>query len=960
MNRKLTFTALFTFVLLVAVMASWSDQARSVPQPVPQDWSMTAENTATRSELAAENPPILSGAVQNELRATYTASATFMDADSGEFHFTVDGSNPGPNNPSTITKQMDTDEDPNVDQPTITYTSNITLAELAPAPEKVTIKFFVVVCETAPAPLGGCETDNNNGNFYKYVIDKSVPQFTQLSLPVPPPTSTVGFPVVDTNTPPISFHVTDSQLGTPIQTSVPDVRVLVNSADRTSDFTKSQISNFEYSFVFNYPGGFSFAEGQHAIEVILEDAGGNRPPLLRFAVDQTDPSVTSVQSVPNTFVKTADGTLVTAKGATVNVSATVTDPHVDLNGTTNVLGTFVNGTGTSPIASAPFTLRFNETTEKWENQTAVIPAAFGPAGEFRFHVEVAATDAAGNVGTGASPENMTIDPEPPTIVDEAPPDYIPVGPLDVRAEVTDEGSGVDDSEVIIFFAISGNWTGEPPEVEQTQEGVFFDNMVRGQGNNFTYTIPEAADEAVLTYFIEATDQAGGTSTSPLRTVIVDGTEPLISEEPRVLYRGAAPYVFEVEVVDTGSGVDAGNASVFYSIDGGNSFVKAPLVDAGEEDDLWRATVEDLALDEGDTLSYYYEVFDEVGNRGELGNETNLLESIIDLTAPSFSLTAPANATGPEFEITWSGSDPNLAGGGQGSGVASYSIFARVEGQTDWVLIFNATDDTQADICAVSGKTYEFNGFATDNAGNSGDLGDDPLGATTLTGPSCPQELIVTVIQPGTQGARFDAQGGSAALNVQWSATTTRILTPDETHSIDILFSPDNGRAFYTVASDLENDGVHQLPMELPSCTSCFIKVQATTVDGTTAEDTSPVFTIVNGDKTVDLDGNGLPDDWEIKYMGQLGVAQPSVDADGDGLSNRREAQHGTDPTDPDTDGDTYEDGLEVKVGTDPLDPQSVPTEEQARVQQWTHWYWSVPAMFGVAAIIYFIGLARRW
>ncbi len=47
-----------------------------------------------------------------------------------------------------------------------------------------------------------------------------------------------------------------------------------------------------------------------------------------------------------------------------------------------------------------------------------------------------------------------------------------------------------------------------------------------------------------------------------------------------------------------------------------------------------------------------------------------------------------------------------------------------------------------------------------------------------------------------------------------------------------------------------------------------------------------------------------------------------VDSDGDGLSDERELELGTDPFDPDTDGDGLSDGREVELDTDPLDPDT--------------------------------------
>ncbi len=68
---------------------------------------------------------------------------------------------------------------------------------------------------------------------------------------------------------------------------------------------------------------------------------------------------------------------------------------------------------------------------------------------------------------------------------------------------------------------------------------------------------------------------------------------------------------------------------------------------------------------------------------------------------------------------------------------------------------------------------------------------------------------------------------------------------------------------------------------------------------------------------VDTDHNGLPDDWELKYFGHIGV-DPNADPDRDGLSNLEEFKNGTDPTKADTDGDGMSDGWEVKYHLNPL------------------------------------------
>ena len=68
----------------------------------------------------------------------------------------------------------------------------------------------------------------------------------------------------------------------------------------------------------------------------------------------------------------------------------------------------------------------------------------------------------------------------------------------------------------------------------------------------------------------------------------------------------------------------------------------------------------------------------------------------------------------------------------------------------------------------------------------------------------------------------------------------------------------------------------------------------------------------------DSDSDGLPDDWEMNYFGNLDYG-PEDDPDGDSLSNLGEYQAGTDPTVGDTDSDGIPDGWEVENGLDPLD-----------------------------------------
>jgi hypothetical protein len=74
----------------------------------------------------------------------------------------------------------------------------------------------------------------------------------------------------------------------------------------------------------------------------------------------------------------------------------------------------------------------------------------------------------------------------------------------------------------------------------------------------------------------------------------------------------------------------------------------------------------------------------------------------------------------------------------------------------------------------------------------------------------------------------------------------------------------------------------------------------------------------------DTDGDGLNDGQEVN---QYGTSPTQQDTDGDTLTDGAEVnEHGTSPTNPDTDADGKPDGIEVSEGTDPLKaPTETPT-----------------------------------
>ncbi|NCF85099.1 MAG: hypothetical protein GWQ08_06145 [Verrucomicrobiaceae bacterium] len=114
-----------------------------------------------------------------------------------------------------------------------------------------------------------------------------------------------------------------------------------------------------------------------------------------------------------------------------------------------------------------------------------------------------------------------------------------------------------------------------------------------------------------------------------------------------------------------------------------------------------------------------------------------------------------------------------------------------------------------------------------------------------------------------------------------------------------------------------------------------------------AEEVATIFQ--NGQQGVglpsagDLDGDGLPDDWETANFGGIGEFNGVGDPDDDGLSNLGEWREKTDPNAEDSDSDGASDGREVAFGTEPLSAESVPpangvvsTVSNSRLQDWSN------------------------
>ena len=88
--------------------------------------------------------------------------------------------------------------------------------------------------------------------------------------------------------------------------------------------------------------------------------------------------------------------------------------------------------------------------------------------------------------------------------------------------------------------------------------------------------------------------------------------------------------------------------------------------------------------------------------------------------------------------------------------------------------------------------------------------------------------------------------------------------------------------------------------------------------GVSYKELKNLFINTEGDKSLDADGDGMPDSWEKQYNLNPTRNDADRDLDNDGILNLVEFENSTNPDNKDTDGDGMPDGWELKNNLDPL------------------------------------------
>jgi uncharacterized protein (DUF1800 family) len=211
--------------------------------------------------------------------------------------------------------------------------------------------------------------------------------------------------------------------------------------------------------------------------------------------------------------------------------------------------------------------------------------------------------------------------------------------------------------------------------------------------------------------------------------------------------------------------------------------------------------------------------------------------------------------------------------------------------------------SKANGVAVPGMTAAWTSDQNSSSGNNGSADQKLMNGFLRATPSIPASLTVSGI-PFTTYHIFAYVGGS------YDGQTASVQLNDEL---------DTNHLFTTATSPPQKSWVEIAPFTLanPAPIGNYVRYANRTGSSFTLK-----FTNITGysaglhaiqivDATLDADGSGIPDWYEMQYgLQPAGPATASANPDGDGLTNLQEFQRGSDPKKADTDGDGLADHLE--------------------------------------------------
>ncbi|MEO7678364.1 MAG: Ig-like domain-containing protein, partial [Verrucomicrobiota bacterium] len=141
-----------------------------------------------------------------------------------------------------------------------------------------------------------------------------------------------------------------------------------------------------------------------------------------------------------------------------------------------------------------------------------------------------------------------------------------------------------------------------------------------------------------------------------------------------------------------------------------------------------------------------------------------------------------------------------------------------------------------------------------------------------------------------------------------------------------------GRIFETANGTTQGPSITNVPVTIagnpprviyrPLGVASTNEIRYVVNDGFTNSVVAVIAFVSTNNPASDVDGDGMPDAYELANGLDPFVNDAALDLDNDGLTNFREFQIGTVPNRRDTDADGLDDGAEVALGTDPLNPDT--------------------------------------
>jgi hypothetical protein len=299
-----------------------------------------------------------------------------------------------------------------------------------------------------------------------------------------------------------------------------------------------------------------------------------------------------------------------------------------------------------------------------------------------------ATDNAGNVQPTPTQAQATtlVDTTPPTSTVAALPKYTTTAAFTITWSGSDgtNGSGVA-SYTIYVSDDAGTYT---PLLT---------------GTTLTSTTFACQTGNTYAFYSVATDNAGNVQPTPTQaqaTTLVDTTAPTSTVATLPKYTTTDAFSISWSGSDGTNGSGIASYTIYVSDDGGTY---TPLLTGTT------LTSTSFTGQTGHTYAFNSVATDNAGNIQPTPTQAQAT-TLVDTTPPTSTVAAlPTSTTMAAFLVSWSGSDS------AGSGIASYTIYASVDGGAfaPWL---TATTLTSATYPGTVGQTYGFYSIATNNAG----------------------------------------------------------------------------------------------------------------------------------------------------------------------------------------------------------------------------------------------------